>query len=84
MIESHSFRSAPAQKALPEPVMTAQRREGSASYQSHRRSRAKCCGRGIALSCCGRLSVTSRMCGLGKDIRVSGTLGGGAVNEDGS
>lgn len=78
----HSFRSAPAQNARPAPVNTAHRSEGSASYQSHRRSRAKCCGRGMALSCLGRLSVTSRMCGLGKEMRVCRTSGGGVVKVD--
>lgn len=80
----HSFRSWPAQKARPVPVMTAQRSVGSASYQVQSASRAKCCGRGIALSCLGRLSVTRRMCSAGKDTRTSRTGGGGEERVRGS
>lgn len=84
MNESPALRSAPAQKARPVPVSTATRRVCCVSNQSHRRSRAKCWSRGMAFSWLGLLRVTRRMCGLGKEIRVFGTGGGGVVMEGGS
>lgn len=76
------FKSAPAQNALPFPVKMPTRRLGSSSIHSHTACRS-------AWPCVlmqfrerGRLSVTRRMCGVGKEMRVSWGFGGGVVKLD--
>ncbi|KAF9630676.1 hypothetical protein BFW01_g1238 [Lasiodiplodia theobromae] len=64
----HSLRSAPAQKARPAPVTMAQRRVGSASYQVKSASSSWLPVLSMQLRVRGRLKVTRRMEGVGKDM----------------
>lgn len=78
------FRSWPAQKerCFPPgaPVMMAQRREGSVSYQVQREWSSQWLEVGRLLRCVGRLIVARRIWGVGKERRMVGVGGGGEVN----
>lgn len=75
------FKSAPVQKARPEPIMTAQRSVGSLSYHFHRASSSWLLTVSMQLRSAGRLRVTRRMLGVGKVMRERETVGGGDENE---
>jgi hypothetical protein len=77
---SHSFRSAPAQKAreVP-PVRMVQWRVGSASYHWKRAARSACPVELMQFRSAGRLRVIRRIEGWGKERRESLGTGGGVV-----
>src|SRR5699024_5006739 len=75
-----SVRSCPAQKAWsPAPVMIATRREGSSSNQENKAWASQWASEGMELRWLGRLMVTSSVCGLGKERRKCGLVGGFAM-----
>lgn len=74
------FKSAPAQNALPSPVTTPTRKTGSLSSHDHTASSSAWPAELMQLRARGRESVTSRMCGPGKESLVKEVGGGGCVN----
>ena len=76
------FRSAPAQKARPSPVMMPTRREGSLSNHVHITSSSTWPAVLMQFRDLGRERVTRRVWGVGKDRRVKDVGGGGVENVD--
>ena len=70
------FRSAPAQKARPSPVMIPARNDGSLSSQVHKDSNSAWPSELIQFRSLGRDNTTRRTCGLGNDIFVKAVDGG--------
>lgn len=71
------FKSAPAQNALPLPVKMPTRRLGSPSIHSHTSWSSSLPFELMQLRSRGRLRVTRRTCGAGKDSRAYWGVGGG-------
>ena len=71
------FKSAPAQNALPSPVMMPTRSDGSVSSHDQIASSSRWPALLMQLRLLGLLRVTSRVCGPGKEIRVEVVAGGG-------
>lgn len=70
LLESHSLRSAPAQKLRPTPVKMAQRKPGSASNHRNTRSSSLCVNVSRQLRDEGRLMVMRRVEAVGKERSV--------------
>lgn len=74
------FKSAPAQNALPSPVIIPTRKAGSLSSHDQTASSSACPAELMQLRACGRERVTRRICAPGKESLVKEVGGGGCVN----